>query len=94
VIDSDRYRDPEEVKRGRAEDPIVRFAELLTDNGVADEAWLKETAAQVEREVQEAIDFADAGSEPRPDDLFTYMYATDVPNTPGAAEARAAMQKT
>jgi pyruvate dehydrogenase E1 component alpha subunit len=88
VIDADRYRDPEEVKRGRAEDPITRFAATLTDAGIADDAWLKETAAHVEREIQEAIDFADAGPDPQLDDLFEYLYATPVPNTPGAADAR------
>ena len=89
VIDSDRYRDPEEVKRGRAEDPITAFAAALTESGIVDEAWLKETAARVEREVQVAIDFADAAPDPELEDLFTYMYATPVPNTPGGEDARA-----
>ena len=89
VIDSDRYRDPEEVKRGRAEDPIAQFAATLTEAGIVDDAWLKETAARVDREVQEAIDFADAGPDPSLEDLFEYMYATPVPNTPGAEDARA-----
>src|SRR5215207_5877755 len=47
VIDADRYRDPEEVKRGRAEDPIVQFAAKLTGAEIVDEAWLKETAERV-----------------------------------------------
>jgi len=89
VIDSDRYRDPEEVKRGRAEDPVSMFARRLADAGLADDAWLKETTNRVEREVQEAIDFADKSPEPKIEDLFTYMYATPVPNTPGAEEALA-----
>ena len=89
VIDSDRYRDPDEVKRGRAEDPIALFATTLTEAGVVDDAWLTETATRVEREVQEAIAFADASPDPKLEDLFTYMYATPVPNTPGAEDARA-----
>ena len=89
VIDSDRYRDPEEVKQGRAADPIAAFAAVLAEAGVADDAWLRETAARVEHEVQEAIAFAEAGPDPGLEDLFTYMYATPVPNTPGAEDARA-----
>jgi pyruvate dehydrogenase E1 component alpha subunit len=89
VIDADRYRDPEEVKRGRAEDPIARFAATLTESGIVDDAWLKDTTGRVEHEVQEAIDFADAGPDPKLDDLFEYMYATPVANLPGAEEARA-----
>jgi pyruvate dehydrogenase E1 component alpha subunit len=89
VIDPDRYRDPEEIKQGRAADPIAAFAAILGEAGIADDAWLKETAAGVEREVQEAIAFAEAGPDPQLEDLFTYMYATAVPNTPGGEDARA-----
>jgi pyruvate dehydrogenase E1 component alpha subunit len=87
VIDADRYRDPEEVKKGRSEDPIPMFAKQLLDAGVVDDAWLKEIDAQVKREVQAAIDFADKSPDPKIEDLFDYMYATPVPNTPGREEA-------
>jgi pyruvate dehydrogenase E1 component alpha subunit len=89
VIDPDRYRDPEEVKQGRAHDPVAMFAKQLGDAGIADDAWLKETAKQVDRKVQEAIDFADKSPDPKIEDLFDYMYATPVPNTPGREEALA-----
>ncbi len=89
VIDADRYRDPEEVKQGRAQDPVSMFARQLSDAKIADDAWLKETATRVEREVQEAIDFADKSPDPKIEDLFDYMYATPVPNTPGREEALA-----
>jgi pyruvate dehydrogenase E1 component alpha subunit len=89
VIDADRYRNPEEVKKGRAEDPISMFADHLSDSGVADDAWLKETANRVDREVQEAIDFAEKSPDPKIEDLFDFMYATPVPNTPGREEALA-----
>src|SRR5262249_18624914 len=89
VIDADRYRDPEEVKQGRAHDPITPFPHQLREAGIVDEAWLKETATRVEREVQEAIDFADKSPDPKIEDLFDSMYASAVPNTPGRAEALA-----
>lgn len=95
VIDADRYRDPEEVKQGRANDPITLFAEQLLAAQVVDNAWLKETAARVEREVQEAIDFAEQSPAPRFETLFDYIYASPVPNTPGRVEAaRLAQQLT
>jgi pyruvate dehydrogenase E1 component alpha subunit len=65
------------------------FAKRLADAGIAEDAWLKQTADRVEREVQEAIDFAEKSPDPKIEDLFTYMYATPVPNTPGEDEARA-----
>jgi pyruvate dehydrogenase E1 component alpha subunit len=93
VIDSDRYRNADEVKQGRsAQDPLTLFARALTDATVVDDAWLKETTAQVERQVQEAIDFAEKSPDPKLEDLFDYMYASPVPNTPGRAEALAIAQ--
>jgi pyruvate dehydrogenase E1 component alpha subunit len=92
-----RLRDRAEQEREPAILEAVSFrfrghsviAAQLTDTGIVDDGWLKETAARVEREVQEAIDFAEAGPDPQLDDLFEYMYATPVPNLPDARDARA-----
>jgi pyruvate dehydrogenase E1 component subunit alpha len=93
VIDADRYRDQEEVKRERQQqDPVLLFAKRLTEAHIVDQAWLKETASRVEREVQEAIDFADKSPDPKIEDLFDYMYASAVPNTPGRDAALAIVQ--
>ena len=51
VIDADRYRDPEEIKRGRAADPITLLTQQLLEAQVVDNTWLKETAARVERDL-------------------------------------------
>ncbi|HMQ34175.1 MAG TPA: pyruvate dehydrogenase (acetyl-transferring) E1 component subunit alpha [Chloroflexaceae bacterium] len=88
VIDADRYRDPEFVRSGREKnDPVRNFAALLHDNDIADDAWLKATAERVDKEVQEAIDFANNSPAPKYEDLYTYMYATEVPNIPGPEDA-------
>jgi len=93
VIDADRYRDPEAVKQGRSQDPISMFATQLLDAKVVVDGWLKETASQVEREVQAAIAFADQSPDPPIADLFDFMYASPAPNTPGRAEAHAIAQQ-
>lgn len=92
VVDPARYRSEEEVRRGRAHDPIQMFATQLLNAGLIDDNWLKETSDRVEREVQESIDFADNSPDPKVEDLFTYMYATPVANTPGAGDAVVAAQ--
>jgi pyruvate dehydrogenase E1 component subunit alpha len=87
VIDSDRYRNVEEVKRGRVDhDPLTHFARRLIDAKLVDDAYIRETADKVEHEVQEAIDFADQSRPPAMADLYKYMYATEVPNTISDAE--------
>jgi pyruvate dehydrogenase E1 component alpha subunit len=89
VIDADRYRDPDQVRKGRAEnDPILHFGKQILDAGIVDDNWIKQTADRVEREVQEAIDFADKSAAPRMEDIYKYMYASPVANTPGFAEER------
>lgn len=88
VIDADRYRDPEHVRKGReSHDPVRNFAALLLDQMIVDEAWLKATADRIDREVQEAIDFANASPVPRFEDMYANMYATPVANTPGPEDA-------
>jgi pyruvate dehydrogenase E1 component alpha subunit len=87
VIDPDRYRNADEVKRGRVQhDPISIFALQLLHAGLADDAFLENSAKEVEREVQEAIDFAEKSAPPALGDLYRFMYATDVPNTVSTAE--------
>lgn len=83
VIDADRYRDPEMVRQGRARDPITLFAHQLQEAGIVDDSWLKEIAERVEHEVREAIEFAEHSPVPKIEDIYQYMYATPVPNTPG-----------
>ena len=68
------------------------FAKQLVDAKIADDAWMKEIADRVNHEVQAAIDFADKSPDPKIEDLFDYMYATPVPNTPGREEALAIAQ--
>jgi pyruvate dehydrogenase E1 component alpha subunit len=88
VIDSDRYRDADQVRKGREQhDPLSRYATLLLESNIVDEKWIKETADRVEKEVQEAIDFANASPDPKFEELFDNMYATPVPNIPGPEDA-------
>src|SRR5262249_52380775 len=90
VIDADRYRDAEEVKRERArQDPVLLFAQKLTEAGIVGDAWLKETADRVKRGGQAGSGFAAKRPAPKTEELFDFMYATPVPNTPGRAEAAA-----
>ncbi len=87
VVDPARYRDEHEVRKGREDDPVQRFASSLLDAGIVQEDDLKSLAEEVEQQVASAIDFANSSPDPQIEDLFTYMYATEVANMPGAAEA-------
>jgi pyruvate dehydrogenase E1 component alpha subunit len=78
VIDPDRYRDPEEVKRRRAmQDPITLFANRLTSAGLISEREIEEIAQRVEQEVDEAVQFAEESPFPSIETLYDYVYAPD-----------------
>ncbi len=88
VVDPDRYRSKEEVQQGRAADPLLRYGRALQEAKYVDEAELQRLAEEVDRIVDEAVEFADRSPDPKPEELFRYDYATDVPNVdrslPGA----------
>jgi pyruvate dehydrogenase E1 component alpha subunit len=79
VVDPDRYRNKEEVQRGREHDPISAFAAQLTASGLTDESGLRDIEERVEREVQAAVTFAEespfASVEDFMADLDGYVYA-------------------
>lgn len=82
VVDPDRYRDRQEVEQGRREhDPIAIFAARLKASGYADDAKFDSIEEQVEREVDEAVRFADESSDPDIGELMDYIYAPDTSMT-------------
>src|SRR5207253_4278326 len=87
VVDPDRYRDKEEVQKGRDEDPIRAFASRLLAAGMLDEQTLQEIDAPVQREVDEAVKFADESPDPSVEQfmqgLEEYVYAPDTPERKG-----------
>jgi len=87
VVDPDRYRDKEEVQKGRDEDPVRAFASRLLAAGMLDEQTLQEIDAQVQREVDEAVKFADESPDPSVEQfmqgLEEYVYAPDTPERKG-----------
>jgi pyruvate dehydrogenase E1 component alpha subunit len=84
VVDPARYRSKEEVERGRAQDPVVAFRARLIQAGILGEAGVAALEAEVEQELQQAIDFADASPDPAVEELFDDVYATPVANAPRA----------
>jgi TPP-dependent pyruvate/acetoin dehydrogenase alpha subunit len=59
------YRDPNEVEAAKQRCPIVRFTQQLQETGFIEAAELERVRAEVERDVQDAVAFAQ--SSPFPD---------------------------
>lgn len=81
VVDPDRYRDKEEVQKGREDDPIAAFAARLMAAGLIDENGINEINERVERDVDAATTFAEESPFPSVEkfmsDLSGYVYAPD-----------------
>ncbi len=75
VVDPDRYRDQEEVQRGREQDPIPAFAAHLKAAGLLDENGKHEIEERAQQDVDAAVSFADESPDPAVEGLFDYIYA-------------------
>jgi pyruvate dehydrogenase E1 component alpha subunit len=62
MYDPERYRDKEEVRRWREEDPIEQLAGRLRADGALDDAGLAAIEERVATEIAEAVAFAEAGT--------------------------------
>ena len=73
--DHSRYRSQEELDGERKLDPLPRFRDFLISAGLLDEESDQTMRDSVDREVEEAIEFADAASEPDPQSVLHRVYA-------------------
>jgi pyruvate dehydrogenase E1 component alpha subunit len=73
--DPERYRTSEEVKRWQnKEDPLGIYHKYLVDHEIVTSDELDKVEKSVEKEVQEAVQFAESSPEPVTDDLFKNLY--------------------
>jgi len=74
--DPERYRSRSEVEHMRREhDPILLYSAQLQAQGVLTPEQTASIDAQVERDVEEAVRFAESSPEPEPTLLFEDLYA-------------------
>jgi TPP-dependent pyruvate/acetoin dehydrogenase alpha subunit len=69
------YQPKEEREAWAAQDPIVRFAEILKNRAVADDAALNAVQADILRRFNEAVEFAKQAPQPTLNDLITDVLA-------------------
>lgn len=72
--DPERYRRSEEVKKWQEDDPIGILRRHLLSASEASEEELDWLDAEVEREIEEAVRFAEESPEPSPEELFADIY--------------------
>ncbi len=73
--DPERYRQADEIKRWQKNDPIGILRNVLIGEKIVTETELDAIDAQVDDEVQAAVQFAESSPDPEPEALFENVYA-------------------
>ncbi|MGB2910557.1 MAG: pyruvate dehydrogenase (acetyl-transferring) E1 component subunit alpha [Anaerolineales bacterium] len=73
--DPERYRQADEIQKWQENDPIGILRNVLIGEKIVTEAELDVIDAQVEDEVQAAVQFAESSPDPEPEALFENVYA-------------------
>jgi len=68
------YRGKEEIEKWKKQDPIVRLETYLLQKGIAAKSELKEIHQSTERELDEAVKFANESPEPRVEEALEDIY--------------------
>ena len=73
------YRTDEEVEQWKERDPISLHSTWLKEQGVATENEIDSVWSEVNKAIDDALEFARNSPYPEADDLFTDMYADPLP---------------
>ena len=77
-IDPAKYRDPAEVEYWKSRDPIAAMERYLTERDLWTEQWKKELLADINREIDEAISFAERSSAPQGEEALDHVYSFSI----------------
>lgn len=73
--DANRYRTKEEIAEWRKRDPIPRFAEWATEQGLLSDKEVTAAETGAKEAIEAAVEFAQAGTDPDLSELTTDVYA-------------------
>ncbi|MEM1429882.1 MAG: pyruvate dehydrogenase (acetyl-transferring) E1 component subunit alpha [Pseudomonadota bacterium] len=85
MFDAQLYRDKAEIAEWREKGPIVRFQSWLLENGLIHPEDVDAIEARIAAEIEEAVDFSEAGTWEPVEDLGKHVLGTPAP--PPAAPA-------
>ena len=77
LADPDELRPPEEKETWMARDPIKKLEAYLLEQDLATKQELSDIEAKVQKEIDEAVEYAESSPEPDPEALRRYIFAED-----------------
>jgi len=81
MSDPGNYRTRAEIEKYQERDPIKLFQASLIEEKIADDKTLEQIDADVRREVEESVQFAEESPFPAPEELYTDVYANPIDPT-------------
>jgi TPP-dependent pyruvate/acetoin dehydrogenase alpha subunit len=73
-IDPAKYRAPEEVEYWKAKDPIANMERYLSERKLWSDQWKQELVAGFNKEIDEAVEFAENSPYPEPEECLDHVY--------------------
>jgi pyruvate dehydrogenase E1 component alpha subunit len=77
-IDPAKYRAPEEVEYWKSRDPIPAMERYLKERNSWSDAWKQQLTDEFNREIDEAIDFAEQSPYPEPEECLDHVYSFSI----------------
>lgn len=75
MFDAELYRNKNEVEEWKHRDPILLLERHMLENELSDETTLSSIDAKIEKEIQEATDYAEAGTWEPVENLTQFLYS-------------------
>lgn len=73
-IDPAKYRTPEEVEYWKSKDPIPAMERYLEQRGLWSNDWKQQLVQEFNREIDEAVEFAENSPYPEPEECLDHVY--------------------
>jgi len=77
-IDPAKYRDPAEVEKWKANDPILNMEKYLTRKNLFSPEMKQEIIGTINKELDAAIEFAEKSPYPEPDEALDHVYSFSI----------------
>ena len=77
-IDPAKYRAPEEVEYWKSRDPIPAMERYLTKHNIWSDKWKQELLEEFNKEIDEAIQFAENSPYPEPEECLDHVYSFSI----------------
>jgi TPP-dependent pyruvate/acetoin dehydrogenase alpha subunit len=77
-IDPAKYRTVEELEYWKSRDPISAMERYLQERGFWAESWKQELLAEFNKEIDEAIEFAEKSPYPEPEEALDHVFSFSI----------------